>query len=172
MNNYFIKTAFKVFTDYIITVFLFCVFLISLLLIANQDTARPILIGYSLVWFIMLMMMVYSKMKRVAQKEVIPQYELNPYSLKGFVYGLVAMIPNFIVAVLNAVLVFPSETFNARRLLAVKLFFGPLHSFIELTGDTVYSFFIVCLIVPIIACTGYLAGYYGIYPFAKMLGKK
>jgi len=82
------------------------------------------------------------------------------------------MIPNFIVAVLNAVLVFPSETFNARRLLAVKLFFGPLHSFIELTGDTVYSFFIVCLIVPIIACTGYLAGYYGIYPFAKMLGKK
>lgn len=172
MNNYFLKTAFKVFTDYIITVFLFCIFMISVLVIAKQDTARSWLLGYSLVWFIMLMMMIYSRMKQVAQKEIVPQYDLHPFPLKGVVYGLIGMVPNFLIAVLNSVIIFQNEIFNSRKLLAVKLFFGPLHAFIELTGDTSISFYLVCLIVPIIAGAGYIAGYYGIYPIARLLGKK
>ena len=122
MNKYFFKTAARVFVDYITTVFLFCAFLISVLLIATPETARPWLIGYSLVWFIMMMMMIYSRMKQVAQKEVIPQYDLHPYPYKGFVYGLFAMIPNLLVALLNSIVIFPKDIFNA-RLLVVKLIF-------------------------------------------------
>jgi len=172
MNKYFFKTAARVFVDYITTVFLFCAFLISVLLIATPETARPWLIGYSLVWFIMMMMMIYSRMKQVAQKEVIPQYDLHPYPYKGFVYGLFAMIPNLLVALLNSIVIFPKDIFNARKLLVVKLIFGPLHAFVEMTGDTPLSFFLVCLIVPIIAGAGYLMGYYGIYPMARFLSKK
>lgn len=171
MKNYFIKTTFKILIDYISTLFLFCVFIISVLVIATPETARPWLIGYSLVWFIMLMMMVYSRMKQVAQKEVVPQYELHPFPLKGFLYGFASMIPHFIVAILNSVLVFQNEITNARKLLVVKLFFGPLHAFVELTGDTPLSFYLVCIIIPVIAGVGYLAGYYGIYPFARLMGK-
>lgn len=171
MKKYFIKTASKILIDYVTTVFLFSIFSISVLVIANQNTARAWWIGYSLVWFIMLMMMVYSRMKQVAQKEVIPQYDLHPFPLKGFVYGLTAMIPHFIVAFLNSVLVFKNEILNGRKLLVVKIFFGPIHAFVELTGDTPLSFYLVCLVIPIIAGAGYLGGYYGIYPFARMLGK-
>lgn len=87
-------------------------------------------------------------------------------------FGLFAMIPNLLVALLNSIVIFPKDIFNARKLLVVKLIFGPLHAFVEMTGDTPLSFFLVCLIVPIIAGAGYLMGYYGIYPMARFLGKK
>lgn len=171
MKKYFIKTALKILIDYITTLFLFCIFSISVLVIAKQDTARTWWILYSLVWFVMLMMMVYSSMKQIAQKEVIPQYDLHPFPLKGFLYGLTAMIPHFIVALLNQLLVFQNEIASSRKLLTVKIFFGPLHAFVELTGDTPLSFYLVCFVIPIIAGAGYMAGYFGFYPFARMLGK-
>ena len=171
LKSHFVKTTFKVFLDYVITVFLFCLFIISILMLATPETIRSWLLGYSTVWFLLIMMMVYSRMKQVARKEIVPQYELHPYPLKGFVYGAAAMIPNFIVAVLNTFIRFSDEILHERKLLVVKVVFAPLHGFVELFGDTTVSFYLACLVIPVVAATGYIMGYYGIYPVARLFGK-
>lgn len=159
MDNYF-KGALKVFVGYCTVLLIFVIFLITVLSLA-KDNLGPWLSIYSFVNFLLLFLIIYSDMKKLAIKEKRPQYNLDPYPFKGFVYGAIGFLPFIAIQMIYPFLNFNDALFDRIKYLALNTLLGPLFVFIKLGGKTALSHIAASSLVPIVSMLGYMAGFYG-----------
>jgi hypothetical protein len=165
----YIKNGFKVFVGYGITLIVFGVFIYVFLSLAKNNSGQ-LLPYYSLLMFLMAFAIIYSDMRRLAEKEKKPQYDLHPYPLKGFVYGILGFSPIALLEIISIFLVFESQFANRIRELAVNTLMGPLFFIVKAFNEKPLGYILASLAIPIIAMFGYLAGLYG-FSFSKYLKK-
>ena len=159
MKNY-IRNSLKVLLGYCISLLVFVVFIYVFLSLAKDHTSQ-LLPFYSLLLFLMAFAVVYSDMKRLAEKEKKPQYDLHPYPLKGLIYGLIGFLPIALLEIISVFLVFGDQFADRIKHLAVNTLMGPLYFIIRAGGETPTGYIIATLVMPIVAMLGYLAGHYG-----------
>lgn len=155
-----IKSALKVLGDYFVSLIIFVLFLYTFFVITKENYSKWIPL-YSGVNFVLMVSLMYTDMKKLARKEKRPQYNLNPYPLKGFVLGIIGFLPVIILEIVYIFLNFNSEVKNRVAELALKAILGPVYIFVRLAGGTTFGYVLASLVVPIVAMLGYMAGYYG-----------
>jgi hypothetical protein len=168
MKN-FIKSSFKTLTGYLITLLIFCVFLYVFLSITkdNYSTWVPL---YSFINFLLLFAILYSDFKQLAIKEKRPQYNLNPYPIKGLVYGAIGFVP--IILLIAAYGIFTLVAAPMRPVdVAVKVLLGPIYWIVRLLGMSIIGYVGAIISVPVLCMLGYLAGFYG-FELSKYTKKK
>jgi hypothetical protein len=152
-------SSLKVLMDYFIALILFVVFLMIPVGLAKENFYRWLSI-YSFVIFILMFMLIYSDMKKIAQKEKRPQYNIKHYPFKGLIIGLVAIIPLALVEIIYPFILFDNAVFNRIKHVILNVLLGPVYSFIKIGNSSVTAYICATAIVPLIAMLGYLAGYY------------
>ena len=111
-------------------------------------------------------------MKSIAIKEKKPQYNLNPYPLKGLVYGLIGAMPIALIVAVASLISLKGEVALRLREVAINTFLGPLYFLIRWLDESPIGYASAILLLPLIATLGYLAGYYGINITEKIFKKK
>lgn len=111
--------------------------------------------------FLLMFAIVYSDMHKFSQKEKRPQYNLNPYPLKGFVLGLLGFSPYILMEVIYLFIKFDDSIANRIRDLALNTLLGPMYSILKIGHESVLSYVIASSVVIVIAGLGYMAGFYG-----------
>lgn len=159
MNNY-LKGGLKILGSYVITLLIFVVFLYAFLSIARDKFSYWLPI-YSFVFFLLLFAIIYSDMRKLALKEKRPQYNLNPYPLKGLVYGFIGFLPVIILELIYPLIALDNNVLIRIKELILKTLMGPLYFIIKLGGGTTIAYIIASLIIPAISMLAYMAGYYG-----------
>jgi hypothetical protein len=157
-----VKNSVKVLIDYSMALLIFVVFIYVYISISGEKYYNTYLPLYCLVMFVLAALIIYSDMKKLAQKEKRPQYELNPYPLKGLVYGLLGFSPIILLEVVGAIIVLPTEFAERIKHLLINTLMGPPYFIIRLTGEAVWGYALASLTIPVLAMLGYLAGFYGI----------
>lgn len=161
--KYFIKSALTTLKDYIIVDVIFVAFLAIIFGIGKDNLILWIQI-YSLALFLlMLLPILYSDNHKLAVKEKKPQYNLNPYPLKGFVYGLISMIPFAVIGVLYPILTFSEPLFERIKHLFFNCLLGPVYWIVKLGNESTIAYILALAVIPVIAGISYLAGNLGIY---------
>lgn len=169
-----LKGGVRILYDYVITLTIFLIFLYPFMGL-TKESFNDWLPLYSLLLFLFLFFLVYVDMKDTAKKEKKPQYQLNPYPIKGLVYGLISVVP-FALAV--AVAFFLQLGYEASGVLpqlvhiAVNALLGPLYFVIRLMNESVLGYAAAISTIPAIATLGYLAGYFNINVMKVILRKK
>lgn len=156
----YIKNGLKVLVGYGITLLIFGIFIYVFLSLAKDNVAK-LLPLYSLFLFLLGFAIVYSDMKRLAEKEKKPQYDLNPYPLKGLVYGLVGFAPVALLELVSVFLVFENQFAARIEEIALNTLMGPLFFIIKAFDESFIGYAIATIVFPIISMLGYLAGIYG-----------
>jgi hypothetical protein len=169
MKNY-IKGGLKVLSSYAISLIFFVVFLYTFIIIDNENFLNW-LQYYSLFNFLLLFAILYSEYKRLGKKERRPQYDLNPYPVKGLIYGIVGFLPVIILELIYPFIAFNNEVYDRIKELVLDAIMGPVFFIIKIGNRSVASYVIASSTVPIIVMLAYLAGYYG-FDFKKLIGKK
>lgn len=170
----YLKSGLKVFKDYLLSLILFVVFLYPFIVITGNRFLDWLPI-YSILVFLLMFSITYSDLKSIAKREKRPQYNLNPYPLKGLVIGIIGFLPFIVLELIYPFIVFDNTTANRIKELALKTLLGPVFFSIRFTGGNTISYVIASLIVPVIAMLGYMAGYYDFYlssPLRKNDSKK
>lgn len=167
----YLKTGGKILYDYTMSLIIFVVFLYPFIGLAKENiyTWLPL---YCIIVFLFTFFLIYSDMKALSIKEKKPQYELNPYPLKGLVYGLVAIIPVAVVAGVLSLLHFEDSVIDRIRHVSVNILLGPMYFIIGLMKESFLGYTIAILMIAILAMLGYLAGYFGINIFKIIFRKK
>lgn len=167
----YLRTGGKILYDYAMSLIVFIVFLYPFIGLAkgNLYTWLPL---YCIIVFLFTFFLIYSDMKALAVKEKKPQYELNPYPLKGLIYGLVAVIPVILITGVLALLHFENSTVDRIRHLAVNTLLGPMYFIIGWMKESFFGYAAAILVIPILAMLGYLAGHFGINIFKTIFKKK
>ncbi len=155
-----IRNGLKVFFNYCISTLVFVIFIYVFFALA-KDNSNRLLPYYSLLFFLMAFGLIYSEMKKLAEKEKKPQYDLHPYPFKGLVYGLLGFLPIAAVEIISVFLVFGDQLADRIKHLAVNTLMGPLYFIIRIAGERLIGYILASLIVPVLAMLGYLSGYYG-----------
>lgn len=168
MKNH-IKGGVKILAGYLITLLIFIVFLYTFISITKDNFVKWMPV-YSFIFFLLLYLFTYSDMKRLALKEKKPQYELNPYPVKGLVLGLIGFLPIALIEIVYPFIVHENETVMRFVELAIMAILGPLYWILKLFDKTFLGYAAASLAVPFIAMFGYLAGYYG-FDFTKYFKK-
>lgn len=152
--GHYVKGALKVLGDYGIVLLMFLFF--------SYPFFKHLRI-YSFVIFLILAMLVYADMNRLAVKEKRPQYDLKPYPVKGLVYGLLGYLPVLVLILVYPLINVESTAINVANLkhLLLNALMGPLFFLIKLGNETMQAYIIAWFVVPVLAMLGYLAGYYG-----------
>ena len=158
MKNY-IKNGAKILYNYVLTLIVFAIF-IYVFISATGSSFGTYLPLYSFLLFLLAFFIIYSDTKRVGIKEKRPQYDLKPYPLKGFVYGLVGFIPVALLEIVSVFLVFDAEYANNIKRVALNALMGPLFFIIKAFGKQPLGYVLATLAVPVVSMLGYLAGYY------------
>ncbi len=166
-----IKGGAKIFFTYILVLILFIIFLYPFIGLAGENFTRWIPL-YSILLFIFLSLLIYTDMKTLAKKEVKPQYELNPYPLKGLVYGLISIIPIAIVAFVLSQIPFGDQIADRLRVVAIDGLLGPVYFIVAWMNKSTLGYILAILAIAVLAMLGYLAGYYGIDVLNKIFKKK
>lgn len=159
MGDY-IKNGLKALTGYLISLLIFGVFLYVFLSIAKESFSKWLPV-YSFVFFLLMFAIIYSDYKRLAVKERKPQYNLNPYPVKGLLYGLIGFSPFILMELVYPLIILDNPAVNRLKEVAFKTLLGPLYWLIRLMGGTVAAYAAAALVVPVVAMLGYLAGFYG-----------
>lgn len=155
-----LKGSLKVLTAYGAITLIFIVFL-PIILNLMSDGSEYWLTVYSGVTFFLMLLMVYGDMKRLAEKERRPQYDLSHYVLKGLVLGLIGFLPVIILELLYPVIVFDDELKNRAKQLVLHTLMGPLFVIIKLGGKTFAAYALASAVVPVTSMLGYMAGLFG-----------
>lgn len=158
MKNY-IKNGAKVLYNYALTLIVFAIFIYIFISAAGANFGNY-LPYYSFGVFLLAFFIIYSDMKRLALKEKRPQYDLDPYPLKGFVYGLIGVIPIALVEIVSVFMVFDAEFANNIKRIALHSLMGPLFFIIRIFGKQPLGYILATLAIPVVSMLGYLAGYY------------
>lgn len=169
MKNY-IKSSSKVLFDYFVSLIVF-VILIYVFLSITKDKFNQLLPFYCMFMFVIAFFIIYSDMKGLALKEKKPQYELKPYPLKGFIYGLIGFIPIILLEVLSVVIQFKDQSANHLKHIFINILMGPPYFIIRYLGERPLGYILATLVIPIVAMLGYMAGYYG-FKIGTVFGKK
>lgn len=169
MSSY-IRNGARVLYNYALALILFIVFVYVFITITGNNFGK-LLPLYSFIIFIFTFFIIYSEMKRLAQKEKKPQNGLNPYPLKGLVYGLAGFLPIAVLEVVSVFISFGSEFENHLKHVVINAFMGPLFFIIKFFGEKPLGYIIATLIIPVVAMLGYMAGYYGV-DIIKRIKKK
>jgi len=166
----YIKNGLKVLFGYLISLVIFAVFLYVVLSIAKENLYKWLPV-YSFVIFLLMFAIIYSDIKRLAAKEKRPQYNLNPYPLKGLIYGLLGFSPLIFLELIYPLIVFEDSTLMRIKEIILNTLLGPLYWLLKITGETAAGYAAVSAVVPAISMLAYLAGYYG-FELGKYIKKK
>jgi len=161
--KYFLKTALTTLKDYMIVDVIFIAFLAIVFGIGKNNLIFWIQ-GYSLVMFLLLLLpILYGDNHRLAVKEKRPQYNLNPYPLKGFVYGVVSMVPFALIGALYPVFTFSDPIYERMKHLVFNCLLGPVYWIVKLGNETTVAYILALAVIPVISGFAYLAGNLGFY---------
>jgi hypothetical protein len=156
-----IKRSLKVFADYVLALILF--FLFTMPVISGvKDNPRNAITYLSIVIFIILFYNIYVDMRNIAFKEKRPQYNINPPFYKGFIYGLMGIIPLVAIQIILIMIKVPKEFETLHRRL-YQGFGGPLYWISRLLGDQSVHYVISFTVLAFIAGAGYFAGFKDFY---------
>ncbi len=161
-----IKRGLRVSGDYLVVLVIFGIFLSIVFSLFKENVELGINI-FSVVIFLIMFSMIYSNMRDMAFKEKRPQYGINPPSYKGFLYGLIGIVPIFIIQLLYYVISVPEEAITLKRRV-IQALTGPLYWLAKIISQEIWAYHLVLLIVPVIAGLGYIAGYHGFYIMKKL----
>ncbi len=165
-----IKRALRVTGDYFVSLVIFGIFSSIVFSIAKENIERGIYV-FSIIIFLIMFSMIYSSMSGIAFKEKRPQYKINPSPYKGFLYGIIGVVPIFVVQLLyylvDIVVYIPKELFMVKRRI-LQAFTGPLYWLAKLISYEIWAYHVVLLVIPVIAGLGYLAGHYEFYIMKKL----
>lgn len=156
----YIKGGLKVFFGYCISLLMFGVFLYVFISITG-DRFSFWLPFYSFLFFLMMFLIIYSDLNKLAMKEKRPQYNLNPYPLKGFIFGLIGFSPFILLELIYPLINLNDDVLERIKHLALNTLLGPLYWVLRIFGSTTGAYIAVSLLVPLIAMLGYLSGHYG-----------
>lgn len=165
----YIKSGLKVLADYCISVIIFVVFLYMFLSVTKDNYSFWIPL-YSFMNFLLLSFTLFSDIKKLAIKEKKPYYEIKTYPLKGFVIGLIGIIPIFLLQLIYPFIILNGDMLNRIKELTLKVIMGPVYFIVRLAGGTTLGYILATLIIPIITLLAYMAGYYG-FEFRKNKAK-
>ena len=156
----YIKNSFKVLFGYLVSLLVFAIFIYVFISLA-KDNISMLLPYYSLLFFFMAFAIVYTDMKKLAEKEKKPQYNFDPYPLKGLVYGFIGFLPVILIVVVSFFVTFGNQFADHLKHLAINTLMGPLFFIIRIASEAPLGYIAACLVIPVIAMLGYLAGFYG-----------
>lgn len=161
-----IRRGLKITTDYCITLIIFVIFLSIVFNVAKNNLQTGVFL-FSILIFLILFSMIYTNMSDVAFREKRPQYGLHPSPYKGFLYGLIGMVPVFILQLSYYFIPYSENlvTLQRRVLQGVS---GPVYWLASLISEEAWAYHLVLLVIPVIAGLGYLAGHYEFYIMRKL----
>ncbi len=167
----YIKNSAKILYNYAMALLVFVIFIYPFMGI-TKDAFNTWLPVYSIVLFLFAFFLIYSDMKELAKKEKRPQYEYTHYPLKGFVYGLIGIIPIMVITAIFTFIHFDTTVAERIKHVAVNTFLGPLYFMIRWMNEAIPAYFVSILAIPVISLLGYLAGHYGVDIMKKLFKKK
>ncbi len=156
-----IKRSLKICTDYALALILFFLFTMPVISGAKENTQNA-MTYLSIGVFIILFYTVYIDMRNMAFKEKRPQYNINPPFYKGFLYGLMGIIPLVVIQIILIIIKVPTEYETLHRRL-YQGFGGPLYWLSRIFGDQPIHYVISFAVLAIIAGVGYFAGFKDFY---------
>ncbi len=166
-----IKGGLKILGDYAAALLIYVILLYTFIAITGENFTKWLPL-YSFIMFLLMVLMLYTDLWHLAVKEKRPQYDLNPYPLKGLVFGLIGFSPIIIIEIISYLVNFQEPVFNnLKRAIVDNILLGPLYFSIRLFGETIIGYIVTLLIVPLLSMVAYMAGYYGI-ELRKILGLK
>ena len=163
MGNYF-KSFLKVISAYSI------VMVLSLVFIMPFYKQMHI---YSFVFLLIFTLVLYSEMADLAKKESRPQYNIKTYFLKGFVIGLISIIPLVLIIVIEPLINIQTKDFKfgALKDLVLTALFMPVYFIAKIGGKTQIAYLIASAFIPLISGIGYISGRKGV-SITEFLSKK
>lgn len=156
-----IRRSLKICTNYALALILFFLFIMPVISGAKENTQNA-MTYLSIAIFLILFYIVYVDMRNTAFKEKRPQYNINPPSYKGFIYGLIGIIPLIIIQIILILIKVPTEYETLHRRL-YQGFGGPLYWLSRIFGDQPIHYVISFTALAIIAGLGYFAGFKDFY---------
>ena len=166
-----LKNGLKIFLNYIIVLVIFGVFIYPFIAITGDNFGKWLPV-YSIIIFLLMFLIIYTDMKSLAKKEIRPQYGLNPFPLKGLLYGAIGAAPVALLVVAASVFHFGDEFLEQLKGVAVKAFMGPVYFMVKWLGKTPSAYGSAILLLPLAAMLGYLAGFYNVNITEKLKKKK
>lgn len=170
MKNY-IKNGAKILFNYAVVLIVFAIFIYPFMSF-TKDSFNVWLPLYSILMFLFAFFIIYADMKSLAIKEKRPQYELNPYPLKGLVYGLIGVIPIALIVAVASLIRLENSVADHLKHVAINAFLGPMYFLIRWLNEAPVSYVAAILLLPLLSMLGYLAGYYNINIMGKLMRKK
>jgi len=156
----FIKNASRILFAYTIAAAVFTFFVIAPLNMANNRTLW--LLAYSFVMFLFMFFIVSRTALSVGKSERYDP-DARPFSAKGFIYGLVAMIPYLILGLVHYLIYDNSLELGLRIFhYLFRCALGPMYFMINTLKYTWYAFAVAYSVVPIISGIWYFMGLKGI----------
>ncbi|HOJ11299.1 MAG TPA: hypothetical protein PK733_12000 [Clostridiales bacterium] len=166
-----VKGGLKVLGDYAAALLIYFILLYTFIAI-TKDKFSDWLPLYSFFMFMFMALILYNDMWSLAVKEKKPQYELNPYPLKGLVLGFIGFLPFIILEIVAYFLNFNEPVLNnLKSAILQNLLLGPLYFFINLLGKTTLAYAAASLVIPVLSMISYMLGFYGI-EIRKTMGLK
>lgn len=156
-----IKGGLKVLADYAAGLLIYFILLYTFIAITGDkfSTWLPL---YSFIIFSITALLLYTDMWSLAVKEKKPQYNLNPYPVKGLILGLIGFSPIIIILIVAYVLNFAEPVLNTiKEAIIQNILLGPLYFSIALFNKTIIGYIISLLLVPLLSMFGYLMGFHG-----------
>lgn len=169
MGNY-IRNGARILFNYALSLILFGVFIYIFMSIAGDNFGKLLPI-YSFILFIFAFFIIYSEMKRLAIKERKPQYELNPFPLKGFIYGISGFLPIIVLELISVFISFGDEVGNHLKHIAINTIMGPLFFLIKAFDEKPLGYAAASLLIPAVAMLGYMSGFYNFNIIRKVKKK-
>lgn len=159
------KQARKVAFDYLVFLIVYVAFLPLIISLAkdNIDTWAVI---YSLIVGMLMFLVMWTDIYEMARKEKKPMYKLDPSPHKGFVIGLLGMVPVYILSA--AAFIFTGmmgeEIPLTPELINIinDAFLSPLFFIISLLDRSAAAYVTVYLAVPVLCYLAYYTGNKGI----------
>lgn len=149
-----VKLALKLLSSYFITLLISVVFVLPF---------YEKMFAYSLVMFILMSLFIYSDMGEQAKKENKPYNNLKPYLFKGFVVGLIAIIPLVLIILISPYINIKTDLlkFDALKQLILNGLFIPIYFIVKLGGKTIPAYLLAVATLPLLSGIGYFSGHLG-----------
>ncbi|MGE5613858.1 MAG: hypothetical protein ACM3XR_05580 [Bacillota bacterium] len=167
----YIKCGVKILYSYIISLIVFVIFLYPFMGLTGEKLYVWLPL-YSFLMFLLASFIIYVEMKDQGIKEKKPQNNMNPYPLKGAVYGLIGIVPLLLVFAVALAIPVADQTMNNIRHIAVNAFLGPLYFFFKLFNESLLGYVASIMLLPVISTLGYLTGYFGFNLKSSIFKKK
>jgi len=154
-----IKGGLKVFTDYLVSLLLFLIFLYPFISLTGEGFTKWLPL-FSLFIFFLMSLLIYVDMKALAHKEKRPQYTgMHPYPFKGIILGSIGILPIGVVILITSLITL-GEFYEILKPTIIKGVLGPVYFFIPLAGNGAAGYILAGISVPVAAMLGYLAGHF------------